>query len=608
VAGMVPLTFALCTNHFEHACTGDRCMMLCVPACTLGGLIAGLAVGAMGHRGRHGFRSWNRFRGGPGPGPGSAAFRATRAVTPNPRLTPVTLRTTAAYPLVHTAVGPICQDRELMGVFFMSRSLTCLVVLAAATALEACTGDHEMGDMHDMDMLPDVIEVPPSEGRFETEVAEDLDPSPDVVDVSLEARVADVELAPGRRVPMWTYNGTLPGPRIEARVGNTVRIRFKNSLPEATTIHWHGIRVPAAMDGVPAAQAPIAPGAEFTYEFVVPDAGTFWYHPHIRSDEQVERGLYGAFVVRGDDEPDTTTDRTVVLDDMLVNADWTLREFDPMHAMVGRQGNLILTNGRAHPIAPVERGGLHRFRFINAANARYFRLTLPGHRLIQIGSDGGLLTAPFERDDLLLVPGERVDVVVTATGDEGEALDWKTLRYNRGHGTGNLPDAVVFQMRNDEAAPVSTPPVPASLATIPELPRATVQRELRLEESMGGGAHAGHGSGGAMMAPVFSINGQVYPDATPLRALLETVEEWSIVNTTEMDHPFHLHGFRFQVVSENGVAPGFTAWRDSINVPAEQTVVFRVRLEDHPGTWMFHCHILEHAEHGMMGELEVEEP
>lgn len=498
----------------------------------------------------------------------------------------------------------------------MRRTLGFLVALTMPLGVAACTGGHDMADMDDMDdmdMLPEVIDVPPSEGRFETEVAEDLDPSPDVVEVSLEAKVADVELAPGRSVSMWTYNGLLPGPRIEARAGNTVRIRFKNSLPEATTIHWHGIRVPAAMDGVPAVQSPVAPGAEFTYEFVVPDAGTFWYHPHVRSDEQVERGLYGAFVVRDDGEPETTTDRTVVLDDLLVNSDWTLRDFDPMHAMIGRQGNLILTNGRAHPIAAVERGGLHRFRFINAANARYFRLALPGHRLIQIGTDGGLLSAPRELDDLLLVPGERADVLVVATGSEGEALDWKTLRYDRGHGTGELPDAVVFQMRNGDAIPtIPTPPVPTNLAVIPELPEASVQRELRLEESTdGGGPHGGHGSGdsdGMMMVPVFSINGQVYPDAAPLNAQLGTVEEWSIVNTTEMDHPFHLHGFRFQVVSENGEAPGFAAWRDSINIPAEKTVVFRVRLEDHPGTWMFHCHILEHAERGMMGELEVATP
>ena len=110
------------------------------------------------------------------------------------------------------------------------------------------------------------------------------------------------------------------------------------------------------------------------------------------------------------------------------------------------------------------------------------------------------------------------------------------------------------------------------------------------------------------MGPVFSINGEVFPSVTPMVATLGAVEEWSLVNTTTMDHPFHLHGFRFQVVSVDGVAPGFMAWRDTVNIPAEQTVKIRLRLEDNPGTWMFHCHILEHAERGMMGELHVRAP
>jgi len=459
--------------------------------------------------------------------------------------------------------------------------LSVSVALSAA-CVAACMGDMGM-------MIPDVIEVPPSPGRFDTAAAIDLDPAPTVVEVALEAKVASVELAPGHVTSMWTYDGALPGPRIEANVGDTVRVRFTNSLPEATTIHWHGVRVPAAMDGVAATQAPIAPGATFTYEFVVPDAGTFWFHPHVRSDVQVERGLYGTLVVRGADEPVTTTDRVVVLDDLLIADDWSIADGDAMQAMVGRQGNLILANGRAHPIAPVTPGGRHRFRFVNAANARYFRLALPGHRLTVIGGDGGLAPAPREVDDVLLVPGQRVDVLVVATGAAGETVEWQSLPYDRGHGTGGKPTATVFQQRNDDAAPVATPPVPATLATIAALPAATVQRTLRLEE---GGSHGD---------PVFTINGERFPTITPLAARLGDVEEWSIVNATPMDHPFHLHGFRFQVVAPTADL----AWRDTINVPANQTVVFRTQLEDHAGRWMFHCHILEHAERGMMGELEV---
>jgi FtsP/CotA-like multicopper oxidase with cupredoxin domain len=475
-----------------------------------------------------------------------------------------------------------------------------------ATSLAFVNGCMDHGGMdHGAMSLPDVIELPSSEGELETSAAPDLDPADDVVEVELEAREAEIEIAPGRRLRMWTYNETLPGPRIEANVGDTVRVRFRNSLPQATTIHWHGLRVPSAMDGVPRVQTPIGPGDEFTYEFVVPDAGTFWYHPHVRSDEQVERGLYGSIVVRGDDEPETTSERVVVLDDVLIDpSTWQLAGFDQMmQGMVGRQGNVILANGRAHPIAEVRPGGLHRFRFINAANARYFRLALPGSSFSLIGTDGGLLEAACGVDDLLLVPGQRADVLVAA--DSTETRTWTTLPYDRGHGTGALPAAAVFDLRPTTEVDAVTPAVPEVLATIDVLPDATVERRLELEESMSGG-HSGHQGGGAM-GPVFAINGYVYPDAEDLRGSVGAVEEWAIVNTTEMDHPFHLHGFRFQVTSNDGVAPDYRAWQDTVNVRAKTTTAFRVQLEEHAGAWMFHCHILEHAEHGMMGELQVAE-
>ncbi len=476
-----------------------------------------------------------------------------------------------------------------------------------AVALAVLTGCmSHMDDMGDMGGPPEVIKVPPSEGQFETEAAPDLDPADDVVEVELEAKASEVEIAPGHRARMWTYNGSLPGPRIEAKVGDTVRIHFHNSLPEETTIHWHGLRVPSAMDGVPRVQSPIAPGEEFTYEFVVPDAGTFWYHPHVRSDEQVERGLYGAIVVRGLSEPETTSDQVVVLDDILIDpATWQLAAFDQMmQGMVGRQGNVLLANGRAHPIVDVRPGGLHRFRFVNAANARYFRLALPGKSFNLIGTDGGLLETPRKLRELLLVPGQRADVLVAADDAADAALEWQTLPYDRGHGTGALPESAVFQMRSTADDAVTTPSVPSELATIEPLSEPTVRRRFELEESMG--AHSGH-MGSSGMGAVFSINGFVYPDVENLSSALDTVEEWSIVNTTTMDHPFHLHGFRFQVRSDDGAAPDFLAWRDTVNVRAETTTRFRVKLEDNAGTWMFHCHILEHAERGMMGELEVQE-
>ncbi|HET9955322.1 MAG TPA: multicopper oxidase family protein [Polyangiaceae bacterium] len=456
-----------------------------------------------------------------------------------------------------------------------------------------------------MSPIPELIELPATDGPFEAPNASDVDPAPGVVEIELEAKPTNVELAAGHVVAIWAYNGSLPGPTIRARVGDTLRVRFKNSLPEPTTIHWHGLRVPADMDGAPARQVPA--GAEFIYEFILLDAGTFWYHPHVHSEQQVERGLYGAIVVTGADEPATSSDHVIVLDDVLLGADWQLVRFTPMQALSGRQGNLVLVNGRAYPIAHLGAAGAHRFRFINAANARYFRIALPGESFVQIGSDGGLLEAPRAREELLLVPGERADVVWEAPAGgspsaERPTFEWRTLRYDRGHHTGDLPETSLFRATLEPGSfdPGSTAPLagtPPHWATIPELPAPSRERQLRLEQA----TLAGRG-----MGPVFAINGQTYPNVTPLVSELGAVEQWAILNDTDMDHPFHLHGFRFQLVE----APDpelltFRAWRDTVNVPARQSLKFRVQFEAHPGTWMFHCHILEHAENGMMGELEV---
>jgi FtsP/CotA-like multicopper oxidase with cupredoxin domain len=466
---------------------------------------------------------------------------------------------------------------------------------------------HDMGAMpNHSGAVPELLETSPWSGSFDAPLAVDTSDDPTTVDVMLEATESQVEIAPGHLVRLWTYNQSLPGPTIEARVGDTIRVHFRNSLPEATTIHWHGLRIPAAMDGVTAAQAPIQPGEEFTYEFVAEDAGAFWYHPHVRSDEQVERGLYGAIVVRDADEPELTSESTVVLDDVLLDEGWQLAEFSDAQAMVGRQGNLLLVNGHASPVAELAAGGLHRMRFVNAANARYFRLALADRQLKILGFDGSKLEAPMAADEVLLVPGARVDVAFEGA-PAGDTLSWSALSYERGHETGTATDARLFDLHFD-GNELAAPALPSSLTTLPVLADPTASKALALEESMdGGGAHAGHG-GGEMMTPVFSINGHVFPDVEALSGTLGTTEEWTIENTTMMDHPFHLHGFRFEVTDVDGRAPAYRALQDTINIAAEQTVTLRVPLQGHAGKWMFHCHILEHAERGMMGELDVTEP
>jgi len=467
----------------------------------------------------------------------------------------------------------------------------------------ACGSAHDEGMDHGghgghgghAGMPPRVIDLAPSEGALDGAAFVDRDPDPRVIEVDLEARPAEVEYLPGRKTTVWTYNGSVPGPRLEARVGDRVVVNFRNALPEATTIHWHGLRIPAQMDGTQAMQGPIPPGGSFRYTFELRDAGTFWYHPHVRSDVQVEKGLYGAIVVRGEGEPTAAAEHTLVLDDVWLKEDGSFAADDMSSLMVGRQGNVLLVNGRPRPIATVRAGEHQRWRFINAANARYFRLALPGQKLLLLGVDGGLLEAPREVEELLLVPGERADVLVTPTGAPGSALDLVSLPYERGHMTGMLPTANVMRIQYSPEAALTPEPVPVSLRSIPAHPEAVRTRSFKLTEEMASGMHE----------PVFRINGEAFPDITRLEARLGETEVWVVENDTEMDHPFHLHGFFFQVLSRGGVTEPYRAWKDTVNVPAKSTVRLSVRFDGFPGAWMYHCHILEHGERGMMGELLV---
>jgi FtsP/CotA-like multicopper oxidase with cupredoxin domain len=471
-----------------------------------------------------------------------------------------------------------------------------LLPVALTLACGTVQGGHDGHGGHSgMDgmMPPRVMELPPSEGPLDGTSFVDLDPDPHVIEVELEARPAEVEYLPGRKTTVWTYNGTVPGPRLEARVGDRVVVNFRNSLPEATTLHWHGLRVPADMDGSPAMHAHIPPGGTFRYSFELLDAGTFWYHPHVRSDVQVEKGLYGSIVVHGDGEPAAAAEHTLVLDDVWLKEDGSFADATPGSAMLGRQGNVLLVNGRPRPIARVRVGERQRWHFVNAANARYFRLAVPGQKLTLIGVDGGLLESPREVDELLLTPGERADVLFTPVGEPGSALDLVSLPHERGHMSGSLPLAQVMRLQYSTEPALTPEPVPGSLRTIPALPAPLRTRSFKLTEEM-------HG-----MEPVFRINGEAWPDITRLEAKLGDTELWEVENASEMDHPFHLHGFFFQVLSRGGVAEPYRAWKDTVNVPAKTTLRLAVRFEGFPGLWMYHCHILEHGERGMMGELAI---
>ncbi|MGK2863882.1 MAG: multicopper oxidase family protein, partial [Chitinophagaceae bacterium] len=248
-----------------------------------------------------------------------------------------------------------------------------------------------------------------------------------IVEYNLTAGVFQWEIAPGKNIEAWGFNEQLPGPVLRANVGDTVVVRITNNLKEASTIHWHGICLPASMDGTDDAQKPIEPGEMFEYRFVVPDAGTFWYHAHTNETVQMERGMYGAFIVDGETDPVVDGEKIFMIDDMKLNKNneftkpsWFFPRMVERHD--GRQGNTLLLNGKENLVFNMYSGQTERWRFINSSSARYFLLHLDGKAFKIIASDGGLLEHPLTVTEVLITPGERVDIAM-GPFTEGETFN-----------------------------------------------------------------------------------------------------------------------------------------------------------------------------------------
>lgn len=409
--------------------------------------------------------------------------------------------------------------------------------------------------------------------------------------IDLEAREADWEIAPGRTIRGWTYNGQIPGPTIEARVGDTLVVRLKNSLDEPTTIHFHGIRLPSAMDGTQAVQRTVAPGESFEYRFVVPDAGTFWYHSHHNETVQVERGLYGAVIVRGADEPVVDRERVLVLDDVKLNRKDKFAKFGGwIEQHTGREGDVRLVNGLSEPELRVAAGQMERWRIVNASNARYLRLTIGDRPFSILGTSGGLIEAPAKVSEVLLPPGDRTDIAVGPFAD-GEVISLDSLPYDRHVGKKKRERFATVRVGKAER---SSAMIPDRLRTIePLAPNdAEATRVVKLSERLS-----------IRRGTDFLVNDEMHHTDKPVT--VGELQIWDVENASHMDHPFHLHGFFFQVIDVNGTAPAFRSWSDTINVPPRGRVRIAWMPDDRPGLWMYHCHILEHHAGGMMANFAV---
>jgi FtsP/CotA-like multicopper oxidase with cupredoxin domain len=437
-------------------------------------------------------------------------------------------------------------------------------------------------------------EAPAAARELYREAYQDAQPDADrkVVTVELEAREADWPVAPGAMVRAWTFNGQVPGPVIEGRVGDVLEVRLTNSLHEPTAVHWHGMRLPAPMDGTEMVQQLVQPGETFTYRFKLLDAGTFWYHPHANETVQLERGLYGALIVRGDDEPALDREQVLVLDDLKLDRNGRIANFGGfVQWHDGREGDARIVNGKIEPTLTIAAGQIERWRVVNAASARYVRLSIGGAQFRILGTDGGLLEAPVAVNEVLLAPGDRVDLAVGPFA-EGEELAVQALRYSR----------MTIKRRGDERfatlrvgpAKVSAAVVPKRLRVIEPLapssatPDRTVDFGIKLSLRRG---------------IDFVVNGERHHVDAPVK--IGKLQVWDVVNSTLMDHPFHLHGYFFQVLSVNGEPPAFRSWEDVVNLPPKSTTRIAWMPDGRPGSWMYHCHILEHHAAGMMGHFDV---
>jgi FtsP/CotA-like multicopper oxidase with cupredoxin domain len=440
-------------------------------------------------------------------------------------------------------------------------------------------------------------------------------------------------------VKMMAYNRSIPGPILKVAQGSEVTVHFSNDTDLESTVHWHGLRLENRFDGVPQGahqgmMAPVPIGGSFTYRVRFPDPGLYWYHPHLREDYTQEMGLYGLIIVVPTDEAywsPTNREITLTIDDLLLE-ECKIAPFSRTlsdHTAMGRFGNVMLVNGETFPQLSAKQGEVVRLYLVNTANVRVFNVRLPGVRMKLVGGDNGRVEREEFIEEVLLSPSERVIVdvffeqagqfelqhhtpertyplatvsVQEQLGEHSFALEFSTLRHNPELEAERVKLAADFERQPDK-----------TLALIAEMP---------------GMGH--HGGGHHVEAIEWEDTMEMMNRmSTPQNMFWKLVDgstgaanhdiDWSftvgdqvkvrIVNAAESDHPMqhpiHFHGQRFLVLSRNGSGNENLVWKDTVLVPAGETVDILVDMSN-PGAWMVHCHIAEHLEGSMMFTYHVQ--
>lgn len=453
---------------------------------------------------------------------------------------------------------------------------------------------------------------------------------------ALTAQAGNLEVEPGKTLPVWTFNNSVPGPEIRVKQGDTVKITLKNELPEPVSIHWHGVPVPISMDGIPGVtQNAVQPGKSFTYEFTANTPGTYWYHSHQDSVNQIDRGLYGSFIVEAKNDQ-ATRDYTLMLDEWMSSgmggmnmpnmngmdhgnmsnmdhgnmnmaspspsAGGTAETSNPGHNM--DMYDLLTINGKSGDgieSLPVKQGDKVRLRLVNAGYKPH-TLHLHGHEWKVAATDGQPVNNPQGLKDSLLTiaPGERYDVEFEAN-NPGQ---W----YLEAHGAEPGVKGMKIKIAYEGAAESTDQPNDALL----DLPAFDMTRygqagasPFHLDQKFDVEYTMNLGTGSQNGSPIYTINGKTFPNTDPIQVKTGDKVKVRLVNNSASDlHPMHLHGHFFQVLSKNGVPlEGAPIVKDTLNLnPGEEYVV--AFEANNPGDWMFHCHDLHHASAGMVTDMK----
>jgi FtsP/CotA-like multicopper oxidase with cupredoxin domain len=420
----------------------------------------------------------------------------------------------------------------------------------------------------------------------------------------------------GTVATLLTYNGSYPGPAIRASQGETLRVRLINALPKTsatnilghtrniTNLHTHGLHVsPSGLSDNMMRMA--APGEmlDYVYDLTREAPGHLnFYHPHVHGTvaEQYWGGLAGPLIIN--DPPGSPLSgletHVMFLKDITISNGQPEPYTSTSQYMRGKEGSMVMVNGQVNPVLPIRPGQVQRWQIVNACTARFFKLSLDRHSLYLVGTDGGLLDKPYQLSSILLAPGERIDVLVKAN-QGGGSFKFLSLPYDRG--TGTLQQVTLLTL--SYSGPSTSDTLPASVNPAAARPAVNTSSLLRRQMTL------------SMMMGKGYINGISFNDmdhAYRIDSKTGTYEVWQIVNQSGMDHPFHQHVNSCQVLSITGGDSSYAslyrsvpAWKDVVIVPKMGSATLLVPVEDYDGMTMFHCHIIEHEDIGMMGVWNI---